>query len=50
MDEKEPWWRVWLPYMALTLSLTILFFQVFVLHRWHVRLSNQMARVTAKVT
>lgn len=49
MDE-EPTWRAWLPYMALSLSLTILFFQIFVLHGWHIRLSNQMAHLTRKVS
>lgn len=50
MESEEPRWRTWLPYMALTLSLTILLFQIFVLHGWHVKLSNQMAHLTRKVS
>ena len=48
--EDDPKWRKWLPFVALGLSVTILLFQVLVLHQWHVKLSNQMAYVTRKVS
>lgn len=48
--EKEERWRTWLPFLALGLSLTILLFQVIVLHGWHMKLSNQMKYVTRKVS
>lgn len=49
-DERSPAWLKWLPFVALGLSVTILLFQVLVLHQWHVKLSNQMAHVTRKVS
>lgn len=51
MDEDEkPQWLTWLPVFALLLSVTILLFQVLVLHGWHMKLSNQMKYVTRKVS
>lgn len=49
-DDQTPRWLKWLPFVALSLSVTILLFQVLVLHQWHVKLSNQMAYVTRKVS
>ena len=49
-DEQSPRWLKWLPFVALGLSVTILLFQVMVLHQWHVKLSNQMTHVTRKVS
>lgn len=41
---EPPAWFVWIPVAALTLSITILLFQVFVLHGWHMRISHSLAR------
>ena len=44
-DDKipdPPSWMKWVPLVAIILSLTILIFQVRVLHGWHIKLSNQM--------
>ena len=49
MDEKKPEWLEWIPLIAIVLSLTILFFQTFVLHGWHIKLSNQMRYVKGRV-
>ena len=52
-DEKisdPPRWMKWLPIAAITLSLTILLFQVFVLHSWHIKLSNQMKHIKGKIS
>jgi hypothetical protein len=52
-DEKipdPPRWMMWLPIAAITLSLTILLFQAFVLHSWHIKLSNQMRHVKGKLS
>lgn len=48
MEKKEDWLSL-LPVFALGLSVTILVFQIFVLHAWHVKLSNQMKYVTRKL-
>ena len=42
-------WRERIPYIALGLSLTTLLFQIFVLHAWHTKLSNQMKIILSKV-
>lgn len=52
-DEKvpdPPLWMVWVPLAAIILSLTILIFQVLVLHGWHIKLSNQMKHLKGKVS
>jgi hypothetical protein len=49
-EQQTPKWLKWLPFVALGLSVTILLFQVLVLHQWHVKLSNQMVHVTRKVS
>jgi len=44
-DDKipdPPSWMKWVPLAAIVLSLTILLFQIIVLHGWHTKLSNQM--------
>ena len=50
-DEKipdPPGWFKWLPIAAIILSLTILLFQIIVLHGWHMKLSNQMRHIKGK--
>ena len=50
MDKEDiPWWLEWIPLVAIVLSLTILFFQIFVLHGWHIKLSNQMRYVKGRI-
>jgi|APGre2960657444_1045066.scaffolds.fasta_scaffold17634_2 hypothetical protein len=52
-DEKipdPPQWMKWLPIAAIILSLTILLFQIIVLHGWHMKLSNQMKHVKGKLS
>lgn len=55
MDDREskipdpPGWFKWLPIIGILLSLTILMFQYFVLHSWHIRLGNQMRHVKGKI-
>jgi hypothetical protein len=49
-EDQRPQWLTWLPIFALILSVTILVFQVGVLHMWHVKLSNQMKYVTRKIS
>jgi hypothetical protein len=46
---QEEKWRERLPYIALGLSITTLLFQIFVLHGWHMKLSNQMKIILSKV-
>ena len=51
-DEKipePPLWFKWIPLVAIVLSLTILLFQILVLHGWHIKLSNQMKYVKGRV-
>jgi len=46
-DEKipePPKWFMWIPVLALCLSVTILLFQVIVLHGWHMKISKSLAR------
>jgi hypothetical protein len=45
----EEKWRERIPYIALGLSLTTLMFQIFVLHAWHTKLSDQMKIILSKV-
>jgi hypothetical protein len=45
----EEKWRERIPYIALGLSLTTLLFQIFVLHAWHMKLSDQMKIILSKV-
>lgn len=52
-DEKipePPLWMKWVPLVAIALSLTILIFQIVVLHGWHMKLSNQMRHVKGKLS
>lgn len=49
-EDRRPRWLTWLPIFALILSVTILVFQVMVLHAWHIKLSNQMKYVTRKIS
>ena len=51
-DEKipePPKWMKWIPLLAIVLSLTILLFQMIVLHGWHMKLSNQMRYIKGRV-
>jgi hypothetical protein len=45
-----PGWFKWLPVVAVVLGLTILIFQIIVLHGWHMKLSNQMKHVKGKLS
>jgi ABC-type multidrug transport system permease subunit len=44
-----PSWFKWLPIVSITLSVIMLMFQIFVLHGWHMKLSNQMRHVKGKI-
>jgi hypothetical protein len=46
---EPPSWFRWIPLAAIVLSLTILLFQIFILHGWHMKLSNQMRHVKGRV-
>jgi hypothetical protein len=49
-EEPKRRWLKNLPYIGLALSITILVFQVVVLHGWHMKLSSQMTYVTRKLS
>ena len=43
-----PAWFKWLPIVSIILSVIMLLFQIFVLHGWHMKLSNQMRHIKGK--